>query len=224
MAQLEATFGVPVIEAYGMTEAAHQMATNPLPPGDRHPGSVGRGAGVRIAIMDTQGALLPAGTRGEVVVAGPNVMAGYAANPDANAAAFCDGWLRTGDEGYVDASGYLYLTGRLKELINRGGEKIAPREIDEALLNHPAVEQAVAFAVPHAQLGEDVGVAIVLVAGRSVSGAEVRAFLGERLAAFKVPRHVVFVDAIPKGPTGKLQRIGLAERLGIVAAPVVVGS
>jgi acyl-CoA synthetase (AMP-forming)/AMP-acid ligase II len=216
MARLEETFRAPVIEAYGMTEAAHQMASNPLPPGQRKPGSVGMAAGPEVAIMDQEGRLLPAGETGEVVIRGGNVTAGYLANPQANAAAFTAGWLRTGDQGWMDEDGYLRLTGRLKEIINRGGEKISPREVDEALLDHPAVAQALTFALPDEKLGEEVGAAIVLREGASATEAEIRDFARRRLAAFKVPRRVVFLPEIPKGPTGKLQRIGLAERLGLV--------
>ena len=217
MADMEALFGAPMIEAYGMTEASHQMASNPLPPEARKPGSVGRGSNVEIAIMNDDGLLLSQGETGEVVIAGGNVTAGYESNPEANAGAFTDGWFRTGDQGYLDEDGYLLLTGRLKEIINRGGEKISPREIDEVLLEHDAVEQAVAFAVPHARLGEDVAVAVVLADGTELSAADVRAYVSSRLADFKVPRKVIFVDEIPKGPTGKLQRIGLAEQLGLGA-------
>jgi len=216
-AQLETAFGAPVIEAYGMTEAAHQMAANPLPPRVRKPGSVGVAAGPKVAIMNGAGHLLTQGTIGEVVVCGSNVMRGYEGNAEANAAAFVDGWFRTGDQGYLDADGYLFLTGRLKELINRGGEKIAPREIDEVLLDHPAVAQAVAFAVPHATLGEEVAAAVVVhaCAGPVVTEIELRRFAADRLAPFKVPRRVLVVDEIPKGPTGKMQRIGLAAQLGL---------
>ncbi|RME73122.1 MAG: AMP-dependent synthetase [Verrucomicrobia bacterium] len=213
MADLEAALGVPVIEAYGMTEAAHQMACNPLPPGPRKPGSVGVPTGVEIAIVDDDGAFLPPGETGEVVIRGPNVTRGYARPAEANATAFIDGWFRTGDEGRFDADGYLFLTGRLKEMINRGGEKIAPREIDEALLEHPDIAQAVAFAVPHPSLGEDVAVAVVPRQGATLTPEEVRAYAFRRLADFKVPSIAIIVDAIPKGPTGKLQRIGLAEKL-----------
>jgi len=212
---LERTFRCPVIEAYGMTEAAHQMASNPLPPAPRKPGSVGPAAGPHIAIINAAGDLLPVGEIGEVAIAGPNVTAGYDANPEANAQAFTNGWFRTGDQGRLDEDGYLWLTGRLKELINRGGEKIAPREIDEVLLAHPAVRQALTFAVPHAQLGEEIGAAVEVHAGQSLTAAELRVFAGQRLPAFKVPRLIRIVDAIPKGPTAKLQRIGLAARLGI---------
>ena len=215
MASLERTFGAPVIEAYGMTEAAHQMASNPLPPRERTPGSVGVAAGPEIAIMDETGALLPPGATGEVVIRGPNVTGGYRNNPDANAAAFTDGWFRTGDQGVLDDDGYLRLTGRLKEIINRGGEKISPREVDEVLLDHPDIRQAVTFAVAHPKLGEDVAAAVVARDGARLTERQIRAFAATRLADFKVPRTIVLVDEIPKGPTGKLQRIGLAGKLGL---------
>jgi acyl-CoA synthetase (AMP-forming)/AMP-acid ligase II len=215
MTALEATFGAPVIEAYGMTEAAHQMASNPLPPRPRHPGSVGVAAGPEVAIMDDQGRLLPAGQTGEVVIRGANVTAGYRNNPDANAAAFSDGWFRTGDQGVMDEAGYLRLTGRLKEIINRGGEKISPREVDEVLLDHPDIRQAVTFAVAHPKLGEDVAAAVVLSDGATTTDRQIREFAATRLADFKVPRTILVVPEIPKGPTGKLQRIGLAEKLGL---------
>lgn len=217
--QLEQVFGVPVIEAYGMTEAAHQIASNPLPPRPRKPGSVGIPAGPQVAIMDSQGNLLPAGAPGEVVIQGPNVTSGYLNNPEANSRAFIGGWFRTGDQGYFDEDGYLFLTGRLKELINRAGEKIAPREIDEVLLEHPAVAQALAFAMPDEKVGEEVAAAVVLKPGASVTAAELQEFVARRLADFKVPRKVVFLTELPKGPTGKPQRIGLAEKLGLVAGP-----
>lgn len=215
MEQLERAFEVPVVEAYGMTEAAHQMACNPLPPGKRKPGSVGPAAGPEVAIMDETGVLLETGQNGEIVIRGANVTSGYAGNPEANTEAFTNGWFRTGDEGYLDADDYLYITGRIKELINRGGEKIAPREIDEVLLDHPAVRQAVAFAMPNERLGEEAAAAVVLQKDPSVTPQELRRFAAEQLAPFKVPREIVIVDEIPKGPTGKLQRIGLAERLGL---------
>ena len=212
---LEETFAVPVIEAYGMTEAAHQMASNPLPPAIRKAGTVGLAAGPQVAVMNEGGDVLVAGLTGEVVIRGPNVTAGYRANPAANASAFTNGWFRTGDQGVIDEDGYLRLTGRLKEIINRGGEKISPREVDEVLLEHPAVVHAVTFAVPHAKLGEDVAVAIVLRPHATTTEQEVRAFAAGRLADFKVPRRVVFVETLPQGPTGKLRRIGLAEQLGL---------
>jgi len=215
MASLEETFGVPVIEAYGMTEATHQMASNPLPPAPRHAGSVGIAAGPEIAIMDEAGDLLPAGEIGEVVIRGRNVTAGYENNPDANAKSFAAGWFRTGDEGVLDDAGYLRLTGRLKEIINRGGEKISPLEVDNRLMEHPAVQQVVTFAMPSRLFGEDVAAAIVLREGAQVDSETLRDFVAERLAAFKVPRQIVFLTEIPKGATGKLQRIGLAGKLGL---------
>jgi acyl-CoA synthetase (AMP-forming)/AMP-acid ligase II len=213
--ELEAVFGAPLIESYGMTEAAHQMASNPLPPRKRIPGSVGLAAGPDVAIMDEQGNLLPPGTTGEIVIRGPNVTGGYENNPKANAEAFTSGWFRTGDQGVMDAEGYVSITGRLKEIINRGGEKISPREVDDVLMDHPAVQQVVTFAVPHDKLGEDVGAAVVLREGQSIGEKELREFVARRLADFKVPRRIVFLDEIPKGATGKLQRIGLAARLGL---------
>jgi len=217
MEMLEQTFGVPVIESYGMTEAAHQMASNPLPPGKRYPGSVGIAAGPEIAIMDLDGNMLPAGELGEVVIRGRDVTDGYENNPEANAAAFTNGWFRTGDQGFLDDDGYLRLTGRLKELINRGGEKISPIEVDVVLMDHPAVAQCLTFAIPHESLGEEVAAAIVLCEGATCTEYELRDFVGARLAAFKVPRKIVFLEEIPKGATGKLQRIGLAGKLGITA-------
>jgi acyl-CoA synthetase (AMP-forming)/AMP-acid ligase II len=217
MAALEETFRCPVVEAYGMTEAAHQMTANPLPPHLRKPGSVGRAAGPEIGIMDSAGRLLASGDLGEVVIRGPNVTPGYEANSVANAAAFTNGWLRTGDQGVIDGDGYLRLTGRLKELINRGGEKVSPLEVDEVLMKHAAVAQAVTFAMPHAKLGEEVAAAVVLHEGLTAAEHELRAFCATALAEFKVPRRIVILDEIPKGATGKLQRIGLAEKLGLGA-------
>jgi acyl-CoA synthetase (AMP-forming)/AMP-acid ligase II/acetyltransferase-like isoleucine patch superfamily enzyme/acyl carrier protein len=213
MASLEEVFNTPVIESYSMTEASHQMTSNPLPPLPRKPGSVGVAAGLEVAVMDEAGNLLPAGQVGEVVIRGINVTNGYENNPAANQSAFVNGWFRTGDQGRVDADSYLFLTGRIKEIINRGGEKIAPKEIDELLMQHPAIAQAVGFAVPHATLGEDIAAAVVLNGNVSVSESEIRAFASARLADFKVPTRIVIVNDIPKGPTGKLQRIGLAEKL-----------
>jgi acyl-CoA synthetase (AMP-forming)/AMP-acid ligase II/thioesterase domain-containing protein/aryl carrier-like protein len=218
--QLEAVLGVPAIEAYGMTEAAHQIASNPLPPGERRPGSVGRPTGPEIAIVDASGSPVAATAIGEVAIRGPSVFSGYEHNPEANALAFADGWFRTGDEGYLDGDGYLFLRGRLKEIINRGGEKVSPAEVEEALLGHRAVSQAVVFAVRDPRLGEEVGAAIVLRDDVPAPAKhELQGFVGERLADFKVPRVVTFVSEIPKGATGKVQRIGLAERLGIGSAP-----
>ncbi len=211
MALMEQRFGVPVLEAYGMTEASHQMASNPLPPARRFAGSVGRGTGVDIAIFDEDGESLRSGTAGEVVIRGPNVMHGYENNPQANAATFVNGWFRTGDQGTLDDAGYLRLVGRIKELINRGGEKIAPREIDEVLESHPAVKEAVAFGVPHPTWGEEVAAAVVLVA--PATEKELLAYSRERLADFKVPKRLHIVESIPRTPTGKVQRRFVAEQL-----------
>jgi oxalate---CoA ligase len=215
LADIERLFQAPVIESYGMTEAAHQMASNPLPPKTRKPGSVGLAAGPEVGVMNEAGELLPARQTGEVVIRGENVASGYESNPEANRTAFTNGWFRTGDQGFLDAEGYLYLTGRLKEIINRGGEKISPREVDEVLLDHPAVAQAVTFALPHQKLGEEVAVAVILRTGETATVKDLRQFAARRLADFKVPRKFVFLEEIPKGPTGKLQRIGLAQKLGL---------
>jgi acyl-CoA synthetase (AMP-forming)/AMP-acid ligase II/acyl carrier protein len=218
MSALEARFGVPVVESYGMTEGAHQIASNPLPPAARKPGSVGKATGTRIAILNDAGTALPLKQLGEVAIQGPNVTSGYAANPDAGCAAFHGRWFRTGDRGYLDEDGYLFLVGRIKELINRGGEKIAPREIDEVLLEHPDVAEAIAFAIPDAALGEDVGAAVVLKPGAGIGSSELREHAAARLAYYKIPRQFVLLDRIPKGPTGKPQRIGLAAKLDISAS------
>ena len=213
--ELEKVFGCPVIESYGMTEAAHQMASNPLPSAKRIPGSVGLAAGPEVAIMDEAGNILPRECVGEIVIRGENVTLGYENNPKANAEAFTNGWFRTGDQGVIDIEGYVTLTGRLKEIINRGGEKISPREVDDVLMDHPAVQQVITFAMPHDKLGEDVAAAVVLREGTSATEKELRGFVGQRLADFKVPRKILFLDEIPKGATGKLQRIGLAAKLGL---------
>ena len=215
MTALEAAFDVPVIESYGMTEAAHQMASNPLPPRPHFAGSVGIAAGPDIAIMTDDGRILPQGALGEIVIRGRNVTAGYENNPSANASGFTNGWFRTGDQGTLDEQGYLRLTGRLKEIINRGGEKISPLEVDTILMDHPAVAQVVTFGMPHDKLGEEVAAAVVLREGHELDERTLRDFCGERLAPFKVPRKILFVVEIPKGATGKLQRIGLAEKLGL---------
>ena len=215
IAELERVFGVPVIEAYGMTEAAHQMASNPLN-GARKPGSVGPSGGPAIRIVDDTGTTVPAGATGEIVIKGPNVMTAYENNEKANAEAFYDGWFRTGDQGVMDEDGYVSITGRLKEIINRGGEKISPREVDEIIMDHPAVHQCVTFAMPHDMLGEDVAAAIVLRQGISATEKELREFASARLAPYKVPRKILILTEIPVGATGKLQRIGLAQKLGLV--------
>jgi acyl-CoA synthetase (AMP-forming)/AMP-acid ligase II len=263
---LQALFAVPVVEAYGMTEASHQMTCNPLPPAATKPGSVGIPTGIEVAILDAQNNLLPTGERGEVAIKGRTIVDGYENNPTANEAAFTAGWFRTGDEGMLDEEGYLFLTGRLKEQINRGGEKISPIEVDEVLLRHPAVAEALTFAIPHDKLGEEgylfltgrlkeqinrggekispievdevllrhpavaealtfaiphdklgeeVGAAVVLREGHDISERALRADLSDQLAAFKVPKRIIFVKEIPKGATGKPQRIGLAAKLDL---------
>jgi oxalate---CoA ligase len=209
--KLEALFGAPVLEAYGMTEASHQMASNPLPPQARKFGTVGRATGIPIGIMTDAGQLLPPGQKGEVVIQGPSVIRAYENNPEANAKSFVDGWFRTGDEGVLDDEGYLRLTGRIKELINRGGEKIAPLEIDEVLLTHPAVSEAVCFAIAHPTWGEEVAAAVVLRA--PATEADLLAYCRERLADFKRPKKLYLVDTIPRTATGKVQRLNVAAAL-----------
>jgi len=206
MHALETAFGAPVLEAYGMTEAEHQMASNPLPPADRKPVSVGRGTDVQIGIMDGEAKFVAQGQHGEVVIKGPNVITGYENNPTANAASFVNGWFRTGDRGYLDADGYLHLVARIKELINRGGEKISPREIDEVLLAHPAVAEAVCFGVPHWTWGEEVEAAVVLREGADAGETELLAYCKERLADYKRPKQIHVTKTIPRTATGKIQR------------------
>ena len=201
---LESRFGAPVLEAYGMTEASHQMSSNLLPPGSRAPGTVGIGTGVEISIMNEQGTLLNVGEKGEVVIKGKNVTHGYHNNPEANAEAFTNGWFRTGDQGVLSDESVLTLTGRLKELINRGGEKISPLEVDAALIKHPAIAEAVCFGVEDVKYGEIVQAAVVL-SGES-SESELRAFCSEQLADFKVPDRIYIVQELPRTATGKIQR------------------
>jgi len=217
-AELEQTFEAPVIEFYGMTETASSpLACNPLPPRVRKPGSVGIPIDLDVAIMDDRGTLLPGGQTGEIVVRGTAVMGGYDGDPAATKAAFADDWFKTGDVGYFDADGYLFLTGRIREMINRGGEKVTPQEVEAVLLQHPAVADAVTFAIPHPTLGEDVASAIVLRSGTTTTPNDIRQFAMGRIADFKVPRQVVFIEEIPKGPTGKVQRIGLSDKLGLAS-------
>lgn len=206
-------FGAPVSEAYGMTETAHQIASNPLPPGIRKPGAVGLGTGVEVAIMDEKGELMPAGVTGEVVARGWNVMDGYENNPEANREALVNGWLRTGDQGVMDEDGYLRITGRLSERINRGGEKVSPVEIDHVLLDHPDVTEALAFAVPHEKLGEDVHAAVVL--RNPVTEQDLRRYCADHLADFKVPRRIHILEELPYGKTGKPMRLAMAQMLGL---------
>ena len=216
-AELERTFETSVIEFYGMTETASSpIACNPLPPRQRKAGSVGMPVGLDVAIMDEAGALLPGGETGQVLVRGASVTPGYD-DPSATQAAFADDWFKTGDLGFFDDDGYLFLAGRSREMINRGGEKVAPREVDEVLLQHPAVAEAVTFAVPHATLGEDVAAAIVLRPHVPATPRDIRQFAIGRVADFKVPRQVFIVPEIPKSSTGKVQRVGLAAKLGLAS-------
>ncbi len=218
MERLEEVLQTPVLESYGMTEAAHQMASNPLPPKARKAGKVGYGFGVDVGIMNDAGGMMPQGEVGEVVVRGANVVDGYENNPEANRTAFPgEGWFRTGDQGYLDPDGYLSLTGRLKELINRGGEKISPLEIDDVLLRHPAVAEALAFAVPHKSYGEDIHAAVVLRPGMTATDRELKEHCSAQLAEFKVPRRFHLMEQIPRGATGKLQRINMAKLLNLSA-------
>jgi acyl-CoA synthetase (AMP-forming)/AMP-acid ligase II len=209
LSALEGRFGAPVVEAYGITEASHQVASNPLPPRERKSGTVGPGVGAEIAIIDSTGRHLPPHGAGEVVIRGPGVMHGYYDNAAADAAAFVDGWLRTGDLGVLDDDGYLTLEGRIKEMINRGGEKISPMEIESVLLAHPAVAEAAAFGVPDPKYGEEVEAAVVLRTQAEPEG--LRNFCRERLADFKVPKVIRIVSELPKNAMGKVERRVLAE-------------
>ena len=213
--QLESVFKCPVIEAYAMTENAHQMTSNQLPPDKRKPGFVGCAAGPKVAIMSPDGKLVKAGEVGEVVTRGPNVTKGYENDPEANKTAFAHRWFHTGDQGYMDEEGYLKITGRLKEMINRGGEKISPREIDEVLLTHPAIAEAVCFGVPHGTWGEEVEAAVVLREGESATNADIVAFCKERLADFKRPKQIHITQTIPRTATGKIQRGAVAKAYAV---------
>lgn len=213
--ELEEIFSAPLVEAYGMTEATHQMASNPLPPAARKPGTVGLPAGPEVQIMGEDGSILAPNLVGEIVIRGPNVTVGYENNPKANEEGFRNGWFRTGDQGVKDADGYISITGRLKEIINRGGEKVSPREVDEILMDHPAVAQVVCFGMPHPKLGEEVAAVVVFKEGKTATERELQDFVGQRAADYKVPKKILFMEEIPKGATGKLQRIGLAQKLGL---------
>ena len=213
--ELNDVFKCPVIEAYGMTEAAHQMTSNPLGNGKQKAGFVGIATSPEVCIMDQEGNRLTGDAEGEVCIRGDNVTPGYENNPAANESSFTSGWFRTGDQGFFDGDGYLKITGRLKEIINRGGEKVSPLEVDNVLMEHPAVQQVVTFAVADRMLGEEIGAAVVLADGGELDAAGLRAYAETHLAKFKIPKHIVFLDEIPKGATGKLQRIGLAQKLGL---------
>jgi len=216
MTGLSEFFAAPVVEAYGMTEAAHQITCNPVTSGDQRPGSVGLPALTEVRVVDAQGTPLPTGELGEIAIRGDNVTRGYEGDAAVGEEAFFAGWFRTGDEGRFDESGYLYLTGRLKEIINRGGEKVSPREVDDVLSEHPAVRQAVTFPVAHETLGEDVIAAVILEPDSVVTEDLIRGYCFDRMADYKVPTRIVFVDAIPVGATGKLQRFAMAEMLADV--------
>ena len=212
--QLERTFAAPVLEAYAMTEAAHQMTSNPLPPKERIPGSVGLGQGVEIAILDPSGTHLPVDKEGEISIRGENVTSGYLNNSAANESAFTrDGFFRTGDQGKLNAKGYLFITGRIKELINKGGEKISPIELDNVIAHHPKVSEAVSFALEDEMYGQDVGVAVVLKPGESLGDGELKTWMAERVAKFKLPKRVWVVEKMVKTATGKVQRRVVAEEM-----------
>lgn len=212
--QIEGLFDVPCVEAYGMTEAAHQMTSNLLPPRHRKAGSVGVGTGLRISIMDKDGNHLGTNQQGEVVIQGANVFRGYENNPEANARAFVNGWFRTGDEGTLDADCYLHLTGRIKDIIIRGGENIAPHEVDEILLRHRAVAAAVTFGYAHPTLGEEVAAAVVLREGFEATESTLIKHCRELLAEYKCPKRIHFVKSIPTTATGKIRRRAFAAALG----------
>ena len=211
---LENVFQCPVIEAYGMTEASHQMASNFLD-GIRKAGSVGKSAGPEIALFKNNKLITVSNTIGEIVIKGSNVTYGYKNNDKANKENFYDGWFRTGDLGKFDEDGFLFISGRIKEIINKGGEKISPQEVDEALMKHEAVFQAVCFSVKHEKLGEDIAAAVVLKEGTNIDDKQLKAHLSKSITTFKIPRQILILDEIPKGNTGKIQRIGLAKKLGL---------
>lgn len=219
MKNLENTFNTSVIESYGMTEATHQMTSNPLPPNKRKAGSVGLAAGPEVALLCDKEIMhnikKNRNITGQIIIKGDNVTTGYINNPKANDESYIDGWFLTGDEGLFDEDGYLKITGRLKEIINRGGEKISPKEIDEILLEHKSIQQAVAFSVPHEKLGEDLYAAVIIKEKEDINENQIKEYCKQRLTQFKIPRKILIVDEIPKGATGKLQRIGLHEKLGI---------
>ena len=213
--KLNNVFGCSVIEAYGMTEATHQMTSNPLPPKKQKPGFVGIPAGPEVCIMDEKDKILNQGETGEVCIKGDNVTLGYDNNPEANKNSFTKGWFRTGDQGYFDQNGYLKISGRLKEIINKGGEKISPLEVDNVLMDHPLIEQAVCFGYEDKMLGEDIAAAIIIKEGKNCSETDVKTYVKEKLAKFKIPKKIFFVNKIPKGATGKLQRNVLAKNFGL---------
>ena len=213
--QLNDIFETPVIEAYGMTEATHQMASNPLPPAIQKPGLVGMPAGPEICIMNDKNEKLLQGEIGEICIKGDNVTNGYENNPEANKQSFVNNWFRTGDEGFFDEDGYLKISGRLKEIINKGGEKISPLEVDNILMDFLPIDQALCFGYKDKMLGEDIAVAIKLKENKSCTEDDIKSYANEKLAKFKIPKKIFIVEDIPKGATGKLQRIGLAKKFGL---------
>ena len=213
--QLNDIFKTPVIEAYGMTEATHQMASNPLPPAIQKPGLVGMPAGPEICIMNDKNEKLSQGEIGEICIKGDNVTNGYENNPEANKQSFVNDWFRTGDEGFFDEDGYLKISGRLKEIINKGGEKISPLEVDNILMDFLPIDQALCFGYKDKMLGEDIAVAIKLKENKSCTEDDIKSYANEKLAKFKIPKKIFIVEDIPKGATGKLQRIGLAKKFGL---------
>ena len=212
---LNDVFSCPVIEAYGMTEATHQMTSNPLPPKQQKAGFVGLPAGPEVCIMNENGEVLNQGDEGEVCIKGENVTLGYDNNEEANKTSFTNGWFRTGDQGYFDNEGYLKISGRLKEIINKGGEKISPLEVDNVLMDHPLIDQAVCFGYEDKMLGENIASAIIIKSGETCSENDVLEYAKEKLAKFKIPKKIFFVEEIPKGATGKLQRNVLAKKFGL---------
>lgn len=212
--ELEKALGAPVLEAYAMTEAAHQMTSNPLPPGQRKPGSVGLGQGVEVKILDDAGKEVPQGKEAEICIRGENVTKGYLNNPTANASSFtAEGFFRTGDQGKKDADGYVIITGRIKELINKGGEKISPIELDNVIAQNPAVSEAVSFAIEDEMYGQDVGLAVVVKEGQTLNAGELKSWMTDRVAKFKLPKKIFFTDIMPKTATGKIQRRLVAEAM-----------
>ncbi|KAI9785695.1 MAG: hypothetical protein M1839_008712 [Geoglossum umbratile] len=212
--QLEETFNTPVLEAYAMTEAAHQLTSNPLPPSKRKPGSVGIGQGVVVKILDSNDEEVAHGNEGEICIRGENVTKGYLNNPEANRSSFTkSGFFRTGDQGKKDEDGYVIITGRIKELINKGGEKISPIELDNVLTQHPAVSEAVSFAIADEMYGQEVGIAVILKVGKMLEEDELRKWMAEKVARFKLPKKIYFTNSMPKTATGKIQRRMIAEAM-----------
>ena len=213
--ELEKTFKIPVIESYGMTEASHQMTSNLLPPYERKVGSVGVPSGIKLKIVDSSFRKLEKNQVGEILIKGKSIFKKYIASEKINSDSFVKGWFRTGDLGKFDKDGYLYISGRIKEIINRGGEKISPKEVDEVFMSNKKINKAVSFAIKHAKLGEDIGLAVVLNSKMECSSSELKDFAKNKLAQYKIPKTILFLKEIPLGATGKIQRIGLAKKLGL---------